>query len=368
MLIDHGLSEMRSLTTPAVSAFAITEWLLKQYRNSAVPLASCRALLSPSTEELEHEPKLAKNRCSVDNFRLEANEWREDSASNRGNIAFFYFCGHGLALSPVEQLILLEDFGDITGGPLLRAGVSVNNLFLGMAPWKRQPNIASKQVYFLDSGRAFPENLTYFEKQGTTQIFDAPAFAVSDYRMATVFHGATSGQLAYGKIGELALFTSALLRGLSGAAAQPSEEEREIQRWHVSIQSLSTALPRLLEESFRNSGIPAQEPEVSGVSGEDWTLQELEEIPMADLRVHATGSASADLALELTAEDGTSFNFPIRVDEPAEFKIPAGIYKMSVTIHEADPPAQKLRPKFIRLMPPYLTLRIAVPKRSSKAP
>jgi hypothetical protein len=210
------------LSCGASCAARVTDWLINHQDRLAAPLATCRTLLSPSTQETV--PSCEK--ATLRNLLTAAAEWRADLSGDRRNIAFFYFVGHGLELSSMEQALLMSDFGDGVG-PLLKGSVTVNNLFYGMAPTARTPHIARTQVFFVDTGRTHHPGLQPFELHNTTAVFDAD-LATLDDRSAGVFYGAAPGGNAMAFRGEdgigRTVLSESLLMCLDGAAAVAIDE------------------------------------------------------------------------------------------------------------------------------------------------
>ena len=99
---------MGQLTSTAASAFKMFEWLERTRAKLPVPLATCRVLLSPSPQE-PHLNGVADAATTM-NVLAAANEWRNDASSNRDNVTFFYFAGHGVQRTKEDAVMCLEDF------------------------------------------------------------------------------------------------------------------------------------------------------------------------------------------------------------------------------------------------------------------
>lgn len=95
------------LSSPALSAFRIYQWLVKNKDNLPLPLKSIRLLVAPSAAEQGADADLKNLQAVVptwDAFHDAVWAWREDAGKNPQDITFFYFAGHGL------QRWLDEDF------------------------------------------------------------------------------------------------------------------------------------------------------------------------------------------------------------------------------------------------------------------
>jgi Caspase domain len=359
------------LSSASRSAHSVIDWLCTSYRNSAAPLASCRALISEPSQEYHFMPSISgiTMECTVDDFLSDASEWRADLARNPESIAFFYFCGHSAEISREEPLILLQDFGS-SRGPFLRGAVSTNNLFLGMSPWREQPDMARKQVFFIDScSRYHPEGLSFFQKHNATPVFDAPPFGLSDDRTAVIFKGTGPDEsTAYSTEG-VSKFTSALLAGLSGGAARKGLNEE--LGWRVSVHSLAEAFPRLLEQASQGGGFGGagimgggfavdqikRNFELIGILGKDWTLHELDAVPTVDFRVFAKG-VDASFALNLANQSGKVVeSFKVGGGKSHKITLPAGYYTISGSLFDSDG-VSPLSQHILNLEPPYLNYHV----------
>lgn len=141
---------MRSLTTPAASAAAVFKWLVAADAQDLLPgerkLATCRLLLAPSISEvggLGLNPLHVWQPATQPSFEKAAVDWRNDAADHADHMTLFYFAGHGLQLSPSEQVLLFPGFGD-PDRPVLATGVSLEEILVGMGPSDRYPQIGRK--------------------------------------------------------------------------------------------------------------------------------------------------------------------------------------------------------------------------------
>ena len=75
---------MQQLSSTALTAYKMYCWLVERQNKLPVPLATCRLLLSPSSEEVQREPNLhgLADPCTLDQFRAAASEWRTDARSS----------------------------------------------------------------------------------------------------------------------------------------------------------------------------------------------------------------------------------------------------------------------------------------------
>ena len=145
--------ELQNLTTAARSASNVAAWLLNEYYNPDVPLASLRVLLSPTAGESIH-PDIAAHldtpapatRAAVE---AELRQFRSDCRANPQNAAFVYIAGHGIQLNKRGAVVLLHDFGDPEHVNELQGAIDVAGCHDGM----EENGIAQTQIWFCDACR-----------------------------------------------------------------------------------------------------------------------------------------------------------------------------------------------------------------------
>jgi len=347
--------EKTQLSSRALSAARLAEWLIDHRSRLAVPLSTCRVLASATPELLVHDEPVA--RATVENFVRAATEWAADAAANRDGIALFYFAGHGFELSPTDQVMLLEDFGNGIG-PLLRGGVGVTNLFYGMAPSGNAPDIARTQAFFVDMGRTPQPSLQKFERTNTTAVFDANPSAVDD-RKAGIFYATSSGSEAYAVPGGATLFNHSLISCLEGRAATAIGQTNEgNELWGITLFSLAEALPKQIDELSRS--FDADQRVTVGGSLGPANLLYMDGPPLADVALRfEPAEAVADAHVEIIGDGNVVVaSLAPPVAQPLRLELPAGLYLVNVSF----PPAAAFQPvsmlKAVR--PPRVDWKIRV--------
>ena len=242
------------LTSAALGAFAFYKWLIDAQTELPLPLVTCRLLLAPSQLERTNDPTIdavGAARPQLRNFLTDAAAWRTDASSSPDSIAIFYFAGHGVQRTKDDAVLLLEEFGDGIGGPLMN-GVDVKNLFYGMAPSPARPQIANTQLYFIDACRNMPSIFTSFETLQPTQVFPVE-LSGQDNRRAPVFYASIAGTTALGLRGKQTLFSKAVVDCLLNDAADLQEINGQ-ERWVVSVHRLAKALEFSIDDLNREHG------------------------------------------------------------------------------------------------------------------
>jgi len=105
---------MGQLSSPPASARAITDWLLGSHADPTAPLATIDLLLSAADGEQSYRPE-GGDTVAVDMAEKEAlvaaiRAWRTRCDSHPGNVALFFFCGHGVGRG-FDLALLARDFG-----------------------------------------------------------------------------------------------------------------------------------------------------------------------------------------------------------------------------------------------------------------
>ena len=233
---------MKKLKTPAISAFRFLNWLKKaDAENRLVSrLASYDVLLAPSDEEAQVEGLAAfRDIPTRENFERRIREWRKRVASNKRNVALFYFAGHGIQRNKEDSVLLLHDFAD-PNKTILSNAAEFNEIFGGMAPSATLADMANTQLYFVDACRNVPEQIKKFEKLRTPPVFDVELGGRDD-RAAPIFFAAVNDSSGYGVRGQGSHFTLALLRALE-RGAESSEDRDGKEVWPVSANTLTNTL------------------------------------------------------------------------------------------------------------------------------
>ncbi len=325
---------MQQLSSAALTAYKVYQWLLNRQRNLPAQLATCRLLLSPSPAELDAEPSLRgfAHPCTKENFCRMATDWRTDASSHKENVTLFYFVGHGVQRSKNDQILLLEDFGDGIGGTLDKSFDS-NNLFYGMSSSVSLANMAETQFYFIDACRVLPSKFKDFERMTVPDVFDVD-LSGREKRRATIFYAAVPDSKAYGLRGDQTIFSKALFYCLDRAGQL---YQHEIDKWCVSVYSLAQALSSYIKD-------------INDIHGtdQDFSFMHYSE----DTIIHALdGPPPVDTILEIYPDEALPFVTievrEIRDDQdqtvwelsapltphPYQRELPAGVYKICARIN-----------------------------------
>lgn len=213
----YGLGQ---LAVSALTAFEVFRWLDGTFRVEGCPIARCWLLLSPTEQEIAHEPALQKHLTAptFDNCKKALKFWhhhmnRLPAAAAEHSRALFFFSGHGLEVHQEHQVLLPNDYL-APPSPSLDDAISTDNLKKGLA------SLAVRHhFFFLDACRNDHQALRAKNLGGATILTEDESALTNAERIAPQLYATASGQQAYqqpepGK--GLSLFGRALLDGLAG--------------------------------------------------------------------------------------------------------------------------------------------------------
>ncbi|MFI5030302.1 MAG: caspase domain-containing protein [Reyranellales bacterium] len=221
---------MGQLTSPPLSALAFAEWLRTKYDNPSAPLATLALLLSEKAPSGWAEP------ATTANVMAATEAWWERGRKSEDDVLIFFFCGHGVSQGN-EMSLLLRDFGARAADPYANA-IDFKNFRLGMGRAR-----ALRQFFFVDACRSSSDTFA-----GSGEYHGAPIIApnLNEFRpkKAPVFFSTLAGDAAYGRAGQMTLFTEALLDGLNGRGAS-----KQNGPWQVFSTRLTEYLTFVMERS-----------------------------------------------------------------------------------------------------------------------
>lgn len=344
------LFQLRKLNSAALSGYRFSQWLSEYGKTLDPPLAdSVRLLLSATPDEIEKEPALktyvpgSECRATLANVTAALDAWRNAARVRPDDATLFYFAGHGLQRqdsSGADQVLLLEDFGAVNS-KLFRDALEFSSIKDGMVPSigeTGQPSIARKQLYFLDACRARPKELFDLSGFRATEHWDPERFP-SENRTVAVYYATLPGKLASGIEKEQSVFNRALIRCLSGDAAEFDQWER---RWRISTSSLFGGIARALDDL--NDELGSDQHGDSNITGYH-TIRWLLEPPTVQISIELAPEEAASLAaLALFDRTGTPvplgdragapvFTLPPPLEpHPYPKKVPGGEYRLRLTV------------------------------------
>lgn len=314
------------LTSAALSAYKIYEWLDGHKGALRLPVKSIRLLLAPSLVEKNAEPALQTLNAVVptwDAFKSAAWAWQEAAGKEPQNMTFFYFAGHGLQRGPEEGILLLADVGEPQTTMLLRC-VSFGDIRNGMAPAESFPNIAKTQFYFIDACRVRPESLNKFVDPKVPEFWPIE-LPYADRREAPVLFSTVDGAIALGRKGKPSYFAEGLLLAFE-RGAEDLDDSSDPPVWPITSMTLKTALDRFYAKN--NVGTPVNPGGMVGAP----ILRNLTEPPDVDVGIYIRPDLLAgNCEVELCDDNGVPVRqFPGCTSMKIELTVKAGIYRLIV--------------------------------------
>lgn len=213
----YGLGQ---LAVSALTAFRVFEWLRDDYYIENCPLAKCWVLLSPTDDELQHEPRLSAHTtpATFEQCQFALGCWHREltqvpSPTAEDSRSLFFFSGHGLEAHQEKQLLLTSDYLRPPNRNENEA-LSTQNLRFGMAS-----SPVSRQFFFLDACRNDHSRLRQRGIEGTKVLSEAPGSEWNPNLINPVLYATSSGQQAWQHptpARGLSLFGTALCKGLKG--------------------------------------------------------------------------------------------------------------------------------------------------------
>jgi hypothetical protein len=237
------LTGLAPLTTTTPAAKRIARWLETQYRNDGCKLGSIELLLSP-TESVKRADgsDVAIDEATMPNVDAAFKRWFDRCNAQKGNIAFFYFAGHGI--STISQFLLPADFGNPDFLDDWKNCVDFTGMKGGMAKCAAQT-----QVFFVDACRDAPI-AALLQKNPHGEPLVTSTFQ-DKVGLSAAYYASSEGRQAFGRDGEETFFCKALIMCLEGVAARKAGP-----KWRIDAASLGFALNSVMDAMAATENLP----------------------------------------------------------------------------------------------------------------
>ena len=339
---DLGASlGLENLTTAARSASEVAAWLLNEYTNPGVPLASLRVLLSPAAGESIH-PDIAAHlngpapatRAAVE---AELGQFRRDCRRNPQNAAFVYIAGHGIQLNKRGAVVLLHDFGNPGHVTELHGAIDVAGCHDAM----EETEIAQTQIWFCDACRQVPPVARRFESlQGALILSEG----IGQASASPLFLASSSRENAFAEIGGTSIFSQALLWALRGGGAAGPDQHCDV--WHVGTSQLIQVLPQKVKSILADA--EDQRVDVTGRVLE-MVAQRFAVPPSVDILVNLRPEDAQPPPTAQLLFNAREPALAAGMEWPFLFQGPAGLYLLKVLV---QPPFAQDVMKILDVAPP----------------
>jgi hypothetical protein len=241
---------LKQLSSLPVSARAFVKWLVEQFKNDLAPLGTLELLVSEAAATPFDLPDYGQRLPRLANLQqVEAafKAWSACCDSHPGNIALFYFSGHGMLVNG-DHVLLLEDYGADKSEPF-QASINIGKMQQGMESCK-----AELQCFFIDACSNVSYQALNLTKSAGQSWADAMSPAQEDRQPITlVLKAAMGGERAIGGPGEVSPFTRVLLQFLDARSYT-----REGDKWVATTNNLIDSAYRIIgsldiDDSFASS-------------------------------------------------------------------------------------------------------------------
>jgi hypothetical protein len=351
------------LTSPAISAAAVTDWLLEEHHNPSTPLGSVELVLSPESYAPSRKAaiKLGVNAgaqlrvtaATLSEIKQAAGRWYLRTNKHRDNIALFYFCGHGLEAS--DRYLLPADYGS---NPLdwtehiINFTATYNNL---------DRCRAKTQCFFLDACRDRPDELRdQAARAPLGQALVGPQSGSRLDRDLSIYHAAAPGRSAAGPPAQKSYFTQALLECLSGLGARDASGDTA----PVDLVSLSSAMREFMDRLAEESKLPLRCNIMNDMLLPTPADLHVAGMPVKVLTVIACEPQTAHAVAKLTLQDSSGQQI-VRTEvdvKPWRLTIPVGKYVVGASFDPAHPYANYTQP--VLAVPPVFKPKVSILART----
>ncbi|WP_405889849.1 caspase family protein [Streptomyces sp. NBC_00133] len=245
------------LLSPPVSAAAFSDWAAKELRHPEAELGSIDLLVSyaPGSDPAARRDVGVP---SADAVTAAVRQWKRRCDTHEGNVALFFFAGHGLEYG--SSYLLMEDYGADSEEAPLDAALDLTYLVKAMRQCQ-----ARHQYFLVDACRTTPRSWSGMDLPPALRPLLSSSVAADRREEVGVLQATAGGSKAYapphGR--EPSFFTAALLEGLRGRASTYDDVS---ERWHVLFT-------RLVEDvSLRCHSAAGQVPDAQIQGFKPWHL------------------------------------------------------------------------------------------------
>lgn len=317
--------DLGQLTSPMASVSLFYDKVV-EYNNQNVwskKLGSIEILLSPPPNSAPILPGLNIENASLANIIRAYYSWKARCDQDEGNVALFYYCGHGFQKK--HHFLLADDFGATPQNPWFGAFDfdDTRDAFYSCN--------ATTPIFFVDACRQV--TIEMLQKDLTVLPIENPSlFNPEESKNHLTLKATASGQSAYGKKNQPTYFVQAVVSGLDGLVARQDENDD----WLIDTGELGTNIYRLLdlinpEQAFKQRcqiecGLPT-------------CIIKRKEAPIAWLEVSCVPDEALPLAGLTCIEDvdiaAATFSRPPMADK-WKLNIKAATYKLDATFQAGD--------------------------------
>jgi Caspase domain len=313
-----GAKQLKQLSSPQVSVEAFYNTVMDLHNAQAwmKPLGSIELLLSPAPGGKQVFGDAAQQPATIANIKAAYWNWKARCDTDAGNIAIFFFCGHGLDKG--EHYLLAEDFGEVPGNPwdATFAFDQTRRAFFNCK--------ASTQLFFVDACRQVTADMLLIDLP--INPIEPPNILSKECKFNLTQKAAAANESAYGKKDEPSFYTKALTGALKGNASNNDAGE-----WRIATGTLSSKMNTYLQDESPDEGYSQR---CVSTNNGDTDILRFDSAPVVSLKVTCDPAAALQQA-ELYCIDPATDIGPTRPPDvhPWQLDISAGIYKIGANFN-----------------------------------
>ena len=217
------------LTSPPRSAGEFARFLESCAADWVPPLATVDLLISTAPSDSDPLGNGGDyERATRSAIQAAFDCWWDRCDAFSGNVAIFYFCGHGMQAT--NQVLLASDFG-ATGNPWAQA------FNLNKTRQAFHANQARTQVFLIDACREITTSNVEVPSPSAPPLREPEVRQPENCEHDLTIQATSRTEKAYGNEGEVSYFTQAVLRALDGGAAK-----KENGKWWVRTDRIASTI------------------------------------------------------------------------------------------------------------------------------
>lgn len=285
----HYANGLPGLDSAAASAAAFADWVSTRHARAGVTLGSLDMLASQPSGQPVTWRGVALDPPTLANVQDAVDAWHARADAHEGNLAIFYFCGHGIAVGGLQSL-LLSDVDLTSASDPFRGAIDFDNFVTGMDGCG-----AREQLYVLDACRELPLGFAKWDQAdhlGDSLVrTNLKRRAALGPRTHVVLHATSATQKAWAGPGR-AWFTDALLTALDGPAADNRFTARA-DLYSVSTRDIVDSIKYLARNDFIDASAGPQMPVRKGEGDFDFHTPAVPVVPVLVTRAPPTPNQGA---------------------------------------------------------------------------
>ncbi|MGK7953057.1 MAG: caspase family protein [Xenococcaceae cyanobacterium] len=271
-------------------------------------------------------------------------QWQNECNRSENEVAFFYFCGHGVEHKGIKAL-LAQDFNAATHE--FKKSLDLKTFYDATASFQ-----ATKKYFFIDSCRSTPSRIRNFRMISPDPVI-YPELDLTHHGDAPLYYATKQSDSAWGENNQISQFTDAIIRALNGAGANLGRGNFQ-GKWIVKSTTLTEGISEVLEFEEKYNEALHQEPQRGEGSMTGTVLHVIEnepEIPAGFTWTETLNSISLKLVNNNSQE---TLNNQPKIIKAYPILFPIDSLQASVNIDGQD---VVLHPDCIPLLPPRLDVR-----------